>query len=243
MMGRDYKPLHWIMNMKRFICTWLLIAGCVPLLKAQSDSPADSVTANVKNIYAISGDQQEVITNNLKFPNDVEISTNVTFKVGKGKDRTLLEGQVLLREGWLLSPDGSVQPVFDHVVMKEARVMVVRDGRAEAITQPMNFPNGLSLTPDGYRSFPDGRRARLVDGEWFHLDGTRIPCKDAATLINGRVVLQKDGSLISLQTVQIMGMNDGTRVFGDGTVQKLSGETFKLREGQTILIDGRKLDY
>lgn len=227
--------------MKRILCTLLLIVGSTPLLQAQDSSSVDSVTAKSEKIYAVRGDQQAAITDNLKFPNDVEVSTNGTFKVADGKDRKLLEGQIILRDGWLLSPGGSFQPVFDHVVMKEARVYLVRDGVATALAQPMAFPNGLSVTPDGYCGYPDGRNMRLRDGQWFRLSGTSIPLKDAATLKNGQVVMQKDGSLIPLQPVQVMGMNDGTRVHGDGTIEKYGGPTFKLREGQTILIDGPNL--
>jgi hypothetical protein len=50
--------------------------------------------------------------------------------------------------------------------------------------------------------------------------------------------VQKDGSLLSLTAIQVMGMNDGTRIHGDGLIQRLDGTTTQLHEGQTILIDG-----
>jgi len=226
------------MKTNKIIRLLSFILGCTLSFAAQAADEADSVTVKDKKIYAVRGDQRSELTDNLKFPLDVEISTNGTFVVGKGKERTLGEGQVLLRDGWLISPGGSVEPVLDHVVMRAGRVMVVRDGRPEALTQPLDFPNGTGITPDGYYAYPGGRRARLYDGEWFRLDGTAIPTKDTVSLLNGRVVLQKDGSLISLAPVQVMGMNDGTRVHGDGTIEKFNGPAFKLREGQTILIDG-----
>jgi hypothetical protein len=77
-----------------------------------------------------------------------------------------------------------------------------------------------------------------MDGQLFRLDGTAIVPKDTVTLKNGRVVVQRDGSLISLSPVQIMGMNDGTRVRGDGLIQNPDGTTVQLHEGQTILVEG-----
>jgi hypothetical protein len=62
--------------------------------------------------------------------------------------------------------------------------------------------------------------------------------KDAATLINGRVVVQRDGSLFNLKPELIMDMNDATRVYGDGRIEPRGGPTTKMREGQTILFDG-----
>lgn len=232
------KTFSSFMDMNKIICLASLIFGSALALQAQTSDSVDSVTVKDKKIYAVRGDQQEVLTENLKFPLNVEITTNGTFKVGDGKERKLAEGQVILRDGWLVNPDGSVQPVMDHVVMRAGRVLLVRDGQAEALKQPLNFPGDVSISTDGYYVYPGGRRARLNDGEWFRLDGTAIPTKDTVTLLNGQVTLQKDGSLISLKPVQIMGMNDGTRVHGDGTIQKFNGQTFKLREGQTILIDG-----
>jgi hypothetical protein len=119
--------------------------------------------------------------------------------------------------------------------------LMVRDGQAENLKETIVFTNQTSITPDGFFTYPDGRRTRLNDGEWFELDGTPIPTKDAATLINGNVVMQRDGSPFTLKTAQIMGMNDGTRVSWDGTVQPPTGPSYKLREGQTILIVGQTI--
>jgi hypothetical protein len=221
------------MNMKRIVC--ILSLSFVSTLSLQAQ---DSVIAKGGKVYAVNGDQQTEIVDSLKFPSEVVISNNCTFTVGKGKERRLGEGQMILRDGWLVSQGGSVQPVFDHVFMQAGRVLVIRDGQAETLSQSLDFPNNTVISPDGYYSYPGGRRARLLDGEWFRLDGTAIPTKDAVTFLSGQVVLQKDGSIIRLQPVQIMGMNDGTRVHGDGTIQRFNGPTTKLREGQTILIDG-----
>ena len=122
--------------------------------------------------------------------------------------------------------------------MQNGHVIVVRDGEATTLTEPMRFPNNLNIAPDGSCNYPDGSSSRLADGQVFRLDGTTIPAKDAVTLKNGRVVVQKDGTLIPLSSGQIMGMNDGTRVYGDGQIQKQDGTTTQLHEGQTILIAG-----
>lgn len=228
--------------MKKLTCLLSLIAGLATSLLAQNSSPVDRVVFKQDKVFAIQGDQPEAITKNLKFPHDVEISTNGTFTVGKGKERKFEEGQTLFRDGWLLNPDGSFQPVMDHLVKQAGKVMIVRDGRAEPLTQVMTFPNQASISPDGFYTYPGiGRRVRLNDGEWFELDGTPIENKDAATLIHGQVVMQRDGSRILLQTGQKMGMSDGTWVSWDGTVQPPSAPAYQLREGQTVLLAGSNL--
>ena len=213
---------------------FLTLAGA----QAQSADSADGVTVKGDRVYCLRGDRTELLTDNVKFPFDVEVTTNGTFTVANGRERRLQPGQVLRRDGWLLDADGSIQPVFDHVAMKGGQVIVVRDGQTGSLTEQKNFPNHMIIAPDGTCVSTDGRRARLVDGQAFRMDGTVIPAKDTATLINGRVVVQKDGSLSPLSPVQIMGMSDGTRVRGDGTITKRDGSTSQLREGRTVLIEG-----
>ena len=215
-------------------CLCLLSGICAPSLHAQSDNAADGVTVKNAKIYNIQGDQLVELTDVEKLPFDVEVSTNGTFKVADGKERTLGEGQIIRRDGWLVSPDGSVQPVFDYVAMQGGRVVVVRDGQSTPLATAMAFPNGLTIQPDGTCS----GNSRLQDGQLFRMDGTGIMAKDAATLINGRVVIQRYGSLIDLAPVQVMGMNDATHVYGSGQIQSRDGPTTKMREGQTFLFDG-----
>ena len=224
--------------MNRILCILLLAVIWAPALQAQTSSQVDSFTVKNGTIYAMHGDDLDALAKNIKLPFDVEVTTNGTFTVANGKERKLLEGQILRSDGWLLNPDGSVQPVFDHVTFKGAKVLVVRNGQAVPLTKPMTFPNNLYVEPDGYCVYPDGARTRLWDGQLFRLDGTPMLSKDTVTLIKGQVVVQKDGSLIKLSPVQLMGMNDGTRVFGKGYIEKPDGTTIQLREGETILLNG-----
>jgi len=234
--------LSVMLNMNRIacglFCLGFLPVVCAPSLQAQTNNPADGVTVKGEEVYCIRGEQLEVLTDNLKLSSDIEVNTNGCFKVGNGQERKLEEGQVLRRDGWLLNRDGSTWPVFDYVAMKEGKVIVVRDGRAETLTAPTTFPGNLKIAPDGSCVYPNGSSARLVDGQLFRLDGTSIPAKDTVTLKNGRVVVQKSGTLISLTPSQIMGMNDGTRVRGDGSIMNRDGTITQLREGQTVLIEG-----
>ena len=234
--------LSVMLNMNRIacglFCLGFLPVVCAPSLQAQTNNPADGVTVKGEEVYCIRGEQLEVLTDNLKLSSDIEVNTNGYFKVGNGQERKLEEGQVLRRDGWLLNRDGSTWPVFDYVAMKEGKVIVVRDGRAETLTAPTTFPGNLKIAPDGSCVYPNGSSARLVDGQLFRLDGTSVPAKDTVTLKNGRVVVQKSGTLISLTPSQIMGMNDGTRVRGDGSIMNRDGTITQLREGQTVLIEG-----
>lgn len=227
------------MNTNRILSVVLFAIFCACSFQVLAANEVNGVTVKDNEVYAMQGDKLELLTNNIELPFDVTVSTNGNFKVGEdGKERKIEEGQVVRNDGWLLNPDGSIQPVFDHVGMKNGQVYVVRDGQAKAITASMVFPNGMSIGADGFGANLPGGRLRMLDGQLFRLDGTPIQAKDTVTLKNGRVVVQKDGTLIPLLPVQMMGMSDGTRVHGNGAIEKHDGTTFQISEGQTILLDG-----
>ena len=215
----------------------MAVAGA-SIVQAQANPAVGGVTLNGNTAYRIQNGHLSALTNKLTLPFQVEVNTNGEFTVGKGGKRQLQPGQVIRNDGWLTSPNGSVQPVYDHIAVQEGKVIVVRDGQPKTLTEPMTCTNNLHLSPDGYAVYPDGLRKRLLDGQLFRLDGTPIQAEDAVTLANGQVVVQKSGTLVHLLPVQMMGMDDGTKIYGDGTVQRFNGPTFKLHEGQTVLIKG-----
>ncbi len=213
-----------------------LLGLALPLRAANT---VDSVTVKKQKPYAIQGDQQALLSENLKFPSSVEVYTNGTFKVGKGKIRALEDGQILRRDGWLVNVDGSVEPVCDHVAMKNGHVYVTRDGQTTALAGTFAFANGMTVNADGYcANNPLGFHARLLDGQLLRLDGTLIPAKDTLLFKNGHVVVQKDGTLFTLLPVQSMGLNDGSSVRGNGILQHRDGTTVQLKEGKVVLVEG-----
>ena len=209
--------------MNRILFLIFLTFTSIPVLRAQDSGvvhDSDGATIKQGKPYSIQGNDLELITEKLELPFNIVVTTNGNFMDGTGKERALSEGQILKSDGWLISPDGSAQPVFDHVAMSEGKVVLVRDGDSQILTDPMTFPNGLNIGPDGTCAYPSGAHARLMDGQMFQLDGTPIVSKDTLSMKDGKVVLQKEGKLIYLAPAETMGMNDGTSVRGDGLLQK-----------------------
>lgn len=207
-------------------------------LQAQGSGPIEGVTKSQGQLVILLSGNRFPLTNDTSLPFGVLVTTNGTFTVEKGKPRDLLEGQVIRSDGNLLNPDGTLMPVFDHLAMKWGKVVVVVDGQSEALAAPKPLADGSTLYPDGAQVLPGGRRLRLVDGQLLKPDGAWLPVKDTITLKDGKVYVQKDGALLSLKPFQIMGLSDGTKVQGDGTVTRFGGQVIKLEEAQTILVDG-----
>jgi hypothetical protein len=169
------------------------------------------------------------------------VRTNGIFTVNKGKERQLLEGQQITSDGTLSSPDGSVVPIVDHLILKNGRLQVVKDGNPVPVTGDFALPDGSRVSADGSLRSRDGKLRRLLDGQLVKLDGSALPVTDTASLQRGKVVLYKDGSRIELRRGQTMAMSDGSKVSGDGFVIRADGSRVTLKEGELFRLEGATL--
>jgi hypothetical protein len=220
-----------------------LLTTSPSLVLAQADAPMESVGCRTNRTLLESDGQLELLKGELSFAHDIKVFTNCTFQVNNGKTRSLEEGQRLRADGNLLQADGSIQPAYDHIAMIAGAVRIFRDGEGQALDGSFTMPDGSIINPDGNYTRPSGRRSRLVDGQILALDGTALPSQDTITLRDGRVVVSKSGTLFTLQANQIMGLDDGRRVRGDGTILERDGSSTKLEDGQTMVVEGLKADW
>lgn len=171
-------------------------------------------------------------------PFEVVVKTNGTFTVQGGKRRSLLEGESIGKDGLLTKADGTTQPVVDHAAYQRGRLVVVKDGEAGAAPAPVKLADGTTIYPEGKVTSPGGASRRLLDGEVFRLQGGALPARDTITLQDGKVKVQKDGSLLTVEPGRSIMMNNGTKVFGNGKVIQADGTETQLAEGQIFIIEG-----
>ncbi len=207
-------------------------------LPAQESGGVERVTRKDGKVMIVKGGSSAPLEKEITLPHDIKVMTNGTFTVKGGKSRELKEGQVLNKDGTLLNTDGSIMPVMDHVTLKNGRVVLVKDGESATVDKELVLGNGTRVAPDGTVTAKDGRRTRLLDGQLLELGGAVLPAKDTITLQNGKVMVQKDGSMLSVQPGQTLMMSDGTKVFGDGTILLKDGKKVTLSEGQILTVEG-----
>jgi hypothetical protein len=223
--------------MKRILLAGVALAvGLLNVVGAESAVP-DKISKLGGKVVAMAKGQAAPFEKPILFPGEVLVNTNGQFSVAKGKVRELKEGQTLTADGVLFNPDGSVGPVFDHVVVRGGKVLVVRDGEGAPLTQNMQLATGGVLAPDATIHTP-GKILRLLDGHMLKLDGTPLKSQDTIGMQNGKVFVVKDGARYELPPTQIMVMNDGTRVQGNGTVTARDGRVRTLKEGELLLVEG-----
>lgn len=199
---------------------------------------ADRVQFKNGAVWRLQAGQNALVNEELNLARNILVKTNGQFAVNGGQLRALQEGQILSADGMLTSPDGSMVPVVDHIVMKNGRPQLYRDGTPSLLSSPTKLGDGTYIQPDGFLIDPQGRRLRMLDGQLFRLDGQVISTKDTVSLQKGKVTVQKDGSLFTVAPGRTLMMNDGSKVFGDGTVILKDGTTRKLAEGELLTLEG-----
>jgi hypothetical protein len=215
------------------------LMACLALEAADSGKAADVDRVVFKGgKVLVQGGDNRPLAQELKFPGGITVLTNGTFRVKEGKPRAFTEGQSLGKEGRLLNPDGSIEIVFDHIAMRRGVTFVVKDGESAPVSGEYRLGNGTRVRADGYVFFSDGKQRFLLDGELLRLEGGAVAATDSVTLKNGKVILQKDGSMLTLDRGRTMMMSEGTRVFGEGYLIQRDGTRVDLAEGQIILIEG-----
>ncbi len=224
-----------------FLVLWcsVLLANFGSLTAIAAEQPlVDRVTFKGGKVLAPVEGQVAETTNDVSLPNGVVVKTNGVFTVGKGKARQLREGQTIDAQGMLTSLDGSVVPVFDHIVRRAGRVQISIDGEARNLSGEHRLPDGGKVLADGSLRTADGRLQRLLDGQLLKLDGSAVASTDTISMTGGKVILFKDGGRVELRRGQVMAMSDGTRVTGDGAVTKPDGTKLTLKEGETLKVPG-----
>jgi len=217
----------------------LTLALCSFGLMAAPMTGVDKVQFKDNKVFAWrNGGIIEAVTE-VALPFDILVQTNGAFTVKAGKKRQLEEGEILGRDGMLLKPDGSIVALMDHVTLNRGQVLHNEDGEAAAARDVIQLGDGMTLRPDRKIITPQGNASWLLDGELLKPEGGSLPARDTITMQGGRVMVQKDGSMLPLDPARSITMNDGTKVLGDGTVIGfLSDGRTKLAEGEVLVIEG-----
>ncbi len=218
----------------------LLIAFLVSIsaLTAAPSSGIERVQFTKHKVVSWPGGEVLNAPNQIALPFNIVVLTNGTFMVNGGRRRALQEGEILGADGMLIKPDGSITPVIDHVTLNRGHVILFKDGEPIELNQTVQLGDGTTVAPDWKITPRVGSPRRLLDGELFQLEGNSLPARDTITKQNGRVMVQKDGSMLALDPARSIMMNDGTKVFGDGTFITFHGGRSTLGEGQIYIVQG-----
>jgi len=216
----------------------LCAAGKACLLHAHALKTMDYVTMKDGRVYLIENNESAFLEQPLKLTPQLTVLTNGTIKIAGDGEEELNENRRVTLDGFWLNDDGTLVSFQPHYMIKDRVLYFVKSGVFKRVDQDVTFGNGIVLRTDGALLIPDGRLIRLQDGQMLTVTGQTIPALDQVMMIDGKLVLQKDGSIIPLPVRSTIGMSDGTTVTGNGLITRPTGEQFMLDQGQRLTLDG-----
>ncbi len=160
----------------------------------------------------------------------------------------------ILKEGEKIDMDGNFivdksKAEFDeknNIVMKQGKVMVVKDGKESIMASEMLMPDWSKIYPDGTVEKQNGTKTKMKEGERFNTEGepmskintgftgTTTTTQTVVVYRTGKMIVLLGDKEIPLSKERIL--NNGTKIMTDGTITKKDASSFKLK-------DGEKVDY
>jgi len=207
---------------------------------AQELKNLDHVTLKGGEVFVVKKDVPEKLETDFDLGAGLTVSTNGIVKA-QGKEVELKEGQKLTLDGFWLGDDGTLVPFQDHYTVRDGKLFLVKAGMFTSVDQEVVFKNGIRLKTDGTVNTRNGTVARLQNGQALTIDGEPLQSKDHIVMKDKKLLIQRDGGIVTIAPGVTMGMSDGTKVKSDGTITTLSGQTFTLKDGDRLTVDGAAL--
>lgn len=62
----------------------------------------------------------------------------------------------------------------DHIMMKDGKVMMIKEGKSMPLDKELPLSNGAKVTPDGTVMMKDGTKTMMKEGDMMGLDGEMV---------------------------------------------------------------------
>jgi hypothetical protein len=206
--------------------------------QAQELKTMNYVTVKNGKAYMVTNSESVLLEKTFTITPELKLTTNGVLKLGGDKEEKLPEGRRITLDGFWWQSDGTLVQFQPHYLLKERKLYLVKSGVFSPVEQNVSFNNGVTLQTDGSIVTSDGRLIRLQDGQMLTTSGQTLAALDHVMMINGKLILQKDGSLIPIAPITAIGMSDGTSVAATGVITKPNGEQITLEEGQRLTLPG-----
>lgn len=116
---------------------------------------------------------------------DADMSMPNGTMVMKDGTCTMMDGtRMMMKEGDRMDMNGNMMKKGynrkDHIMMKNGKMMIIKDGKKTALGSTMPMPNGVMVMPDGTCTMEDGTKLMMKDGDKMDMEGNMIGKKNMA---------------------------------------------------------------
>jgi hypothetical protein len=198
----------------------------------------EAVVMKDNKLMSVTKDGQFVpmVEESTEMSNGIVVMKNGDYKLPTGQKMKLKNGEVITEKGQFMVLMDQVVNV-DGMMMKDGKMMVVKDGTLSPMDGDMNLNSADKATKDGLITKGDGSTFQLREGEIINMDGSlmrrkdEIMAMDGVTMRNGKMMKYNNGSLIAMDKEITM---PGGKVGLDGTVTLKDGSKVMLRDGDIM---------
>jgi len=235
----------------------VLASGEVILLKANKvDANAISERKTTDHyifrggkMMLVKDGEPQILQADITFPSGSKLLKHGHVVKKDGAKHILKEGEKLdINGNFIVDKSKSDYDEKNHLVMKQAKVFQVKDGKEFPLTAEVLMPDWSKIYPDGTVEKQNGTKTKMKDGERFNMEGepmskistgttasTAAPANTSQTLITmkaGKLVILMSGKELPMSKERIL--NNGTKIAIDGNVSRKDGTSFKMKEGDKV---------
>jgi hypothetical protein len=222
---------------KNLLLLFLLLIACqgwaqdLKILK-------DAVLMKDGKLMTVTKDGQVIpVEEDTELANGVVVTKGGDYKSATGAKMKLKNGEILTKKGELMILMDAVVKL-DGVMMKDGKMMAVKDGNLSALDSGLDLTSGDKVSTDGTVTRKDGSTLMLREGEMINMDGSMMRRKDelmtmdGATMRNGKAMRNDGGKLVPLDKDMVL--SNGSKIGMDGTVTMKDGTKISLKDGETM---------
>jgi hypothetical protein len=195
------------------------------------------------------GQTQVLLQESMTMPNGNKVMKNGTVIKKDGTKYNLKEGERLDMNGDIIQDkDKMSTDEKNHVMMKNGKMIQVKDGREIPLTAEVLLADWSKVQPDGTIIKENGQKIQLKEGERINMDGVMMSKvntgytgnatanTDCITMKGGKMCIIKSGQTLPMTKEQIL--PNGTKVMTNGTIVKKDGKTITMKEGDKVDMKG-----
>lgn len=221
----------------------------------KSDMLTDGVFRRDGKMMLLTKGKVSVLTTDYSLAGGTKVTTDGNLVLSESEKMALRDGEMVLPSGEIILLKGAKveakamdeRKTTDHYIFRNGKMMLVKDGEPQILTQDITFNNGNKLLKHGHVIKKDNTKHILKEGEKLDVDGNFIVDKSKAdydeknhiVMKMGKMVQVKDGKDIPMASEMLM--PDWSKIYPDGTVEKQNGTKTKMKEGERFNMEGEPM--
>jgi hypothetical protein len=219
----------------------LLKAGKVDSKDLNDRKTTDHYIFRSGKMMLVKDGEPQILNSDITFTSGNKLLKHGHVMKKDGTKHILKEGEKIDMDGNFIVDKSKVEyDEKNNLVMKNGKMMVVKDGKETILLSEMLMPDWSKIYPDGTVEKQNGTKTKMKEGERLNMEGepmSKISTGFTPTTTSQTVVTLKGGKMIvvlgdkeiPLSKERIL--NNGSKIMVDGTISKKDGSSFKLKEG------------